>query len=186
MTKKDRNIQLWENLLQGDLNALEQIYTSFHADLYHYALKITSQVDLAEDALQDVFVDIWTHRSTLGRIQSLRAYLLRSVRNQCLKLLKRQQRFTDISEADNFDLIVPEELQLVDSSKAIKQAISIGMKKLSPRQREVLYLKYYNNLDYEELSEVLEINYQSVINHMHKAMIKLRDMDILKHLVTTK
>ena len=182
MKKKDKNIQLWEELLQGDLNALEQIYTSFHSELYHYALKITSQVDLAEDALQDVFVDIWTYRSKLGSIHSVQAYLLRSVRNQCLKLLKRQQRFTNIDEAGSFDLILPEELQLVDPSQAIKQAIMEGMTKLSPRQREVIYLKYYNNLDYEELAEVLEINYQSVINHIHKAMLKLRDTDILKHI----
>ena len=182
MTEKDKNIQLWSKLLKDDLSALEEIYTSFHDDLYHYALKITNQNDLAEDALQDVFVDIWTRRSNLGSIQSLRAYLLRSVRNQCLKLLKRQQRFTDITEAENFDLIRPEELELVDPSLAIKKAITIGMASLSPRQREVLYLKYYNNLDYEEIAEVLEINYQSVINHIHKAMIKLRDMEVLKYL----
>jgi len=182
MTRKDKNIRLWDKLLQGDLNALEQIYTYFHSELYHYALKITSQVDLAEDALQDVFVDIWTHRSKLGSIHSVRAYLLRSVRNQCLKLLKRQQRFTDITDAGSFDLILPEELRLVDPSQSIKQAIATGMTKLSPRQREVIYLKYYNNLDYEELAEVLDINYQSVINHIHKAMLKLRDMEILKHL----
>ncbi len=183
MTQKNKQQNLWEAMLQGDLTALEQLYAHFHADLYHYALKLTEQVDLAEDAVQDVFVDLWNYRKQLPLVNAPKFYLIRSVRNQCLKLIKKQNRFTDLDNASPFEILIrPEELQLKDNSEATKNALAIAMAALSPRQREIMYLKFYNNLDYEELAEVLDINYQSVVNHIHKAMIKLRKAAVLKHL----
>jgi len=183
MTQKDKQLKLWEAMLQGDLTALEQLYTLFHTDLYHYALKLTEQVDLAEDAVQDVFMDLWNYRKQLPAVYAPKFYLIRSVRNQCLKLIKKQNRLTSLDLANHFEMVIlPEELQLKDNSEKTKKAIALGMATLSPRQREIIYLKFYNNLDYEELAEVLDINYQSVVNHIHKAMIKLRKADLLKHL----
>ncbi len=183
MTQKDKQLKLWEAMLQGDLTALEQIYALFHADLYHYALKLTKQVDLAEDAVQDVFMDLWNYRKQLPTVHAPKFYLIRSVRNQCLKLINKQNRFTALDAASSFELtILPEELKIKDNSELTKKVIAAGMSTLSPRQREIIYLKFYNNLDYEELAEVLDINYQSVVNHIHKAMIKLRKADVLKHL----
>ena len=183
MTQKNKHLTIWENMLKGDLAALEQLYALFHTDLYHYALKITEQPDLAEDAVQDVFVDLWNYRKQITNINSPKFYLIRSLRNQCLKLIKKQNRLTDIAMVNPINIIIdPAELQLKSESDFMKKNIETAMDKLSPRQREIIYLKFYNNLDYEELAEVLEINYQSVVNHIHKAMIKLRQADVLKHL----
>lgn len=182
MDQQINQLQIWEKTLKGDLAALEQLYLLYHPDLYHYALKITNQADLAEDATQDVFIDLWNYRQQLGTINSPKFYLIRSVRNQCLKLLKKQNRLTNLTSADNLDLtILPTELQLTGNSQQVKQAIEQAMHSLSPRQREIIYLKFYNNLDYEELAQVLDINYQSVVNHIHKAMLKLRNADVLQY-----
>ncbi len=182
MTQKNKHLILWENMLKGDLVALEALYTLFHADLYHYALKITEQQNLAEDAVQDVFVDLWNYRQKIIGVNTPKFYLIRSLRNQCLKLLKKQNRLTDLTSANPFEIsILPEELQLKVDNQLVKKAIETAMTKLSPRQREIIYLKFYNNLDYEELAEILDINYQSVVNHIHKAMIKLRQADVLQH-----
>ena len=181
-SQKETNIDLWNKILKGELSGLEQLYTLYYYDLFNYALKIVNQKDLAEDAVQDVFIDLWNYRKQLGNINAPKFYLIRSVRNQCLKILKKQQRFTDLSDASPFEItIFPEELQIKDNSAATKTAIEQTMAKLSPRQKEIIYLKFYNNLDYEELAEILDINYQSVVNHIHKAMIKLRQANILDH-----
>ena len=182
MEEKGNHIKLWENVLKGELDALAQVYAIYYDDLYFYALKLTEQPDLAEDAVQDVFVDLWNYRQKIGSIHSPKFYLIRSVRNQCLKLLKKQNRYLNLTSADALDLtITPADLLLNTDNQNIKNAIQQAMKKLSPRQKEIIYLKFYNNLDYEELAAVLEINYQSVVNHIHKAMIKLRHADVLKH-----
>lgn len=182
MTQKDKHLVLWKNMLEGDLSALEEVYTYFHSDLYHYALKITEQEDLAADAVQDVFVDLWNYRHQIKNVNAPKYYLIRSLRNQCLKLIKKQNRLTNLAAVKPIDItITADELQLKDNSQVVKKAIEMAMQKLSPRQREIIYLKFYNNLDYEELAEVLEINYQSVVNHIHKAMIKLRQADVLQH-----
>lgn len=172
----------WNNMLQGDRTALKHIYLLYHADLYRYALKITTQADLAKDAVQDTFLDLWNYRQQLSDIKNPKFYLLRSLRNQCLKLIKKQNRFTQLENSELFQVtILPDEIQLTNNDSAIKKAIELAMIKLSPRQKEIIYLKFYNNLDYEELAEVLDINYQSVVNHIYKAMQKLRDSGVLQH-----
>lgn len=182
MNQSINQLHIWKKTLKGDLVALEQLYMLYHPDLYQYALKITNQPDLAEDATQDVFVDLWNYRQQLGTIHSPKFYLIRSVRNQCLKLLKKQNRLTNIMSANNLDLkVLPTELQLADNSQQVKNAIEQAMNSLTPRQREIIYLKFYNNLDYEELAQILDINYQSVVNHIHKAMLKLRNADVLQY-----
>lgn len=182
MTQKNRNLILWKKMLKGDLTALEQLYAFFYTDLYHYAIKITEQEYLAEDAVQDVFVDLWNYRNQITTVYSPKFYLIRSLRNQCLKLLKKQNRFTDLTLANPFEItILPEELKLREDNQVVKKAIKKALEQLSPRQREIIYLKFYNNLDYEELAEILEINYQSVVNHIHKAMLKLRKAEVIQH-----
>ena len=182
MTQNDRHLILWKKMLQGDLAALEQLYSLFHTDLFHYALKITEKSELAEDAVQDIFVDLWNYRSQIKAVKSPKFYLIRSLRNQCIKLLKKQNRIVEIAVINPLDItILPAELQLKQNEPTIKKRIAEAMTSLSPRQREIIYLKFYNNLDYDELAEILELNYQSVVNHIHKAMLKLRKADVLQH-----
>jgi len=57
-----------------------------------------------------------------------------------------------------------------------------ALNNLSPRQREILLLKFFNKLDYQAISDILDINYQSVINHVRRSMLKLREAGVLQYL----
>ena len=174
---------LWENIRKGERSALEQLYKLYYSDLFLYALRLMEDKALAEDAVQDTFIDLWNYRTQLGAVQKLKFYLIRSVRNQCIKLIKKEKQTEDLEEVHPFKVsIQPEELELNDPSDATKKRLEEAFKALSPRQREIIYLKYYNNLDYEEIATLLSINYQSVVNHIHKSILKLRKAAVLQHL----
>ena len=64
----------------------------------------------------------------------------------------------------------------------MKRKVADAMQSLSSRQREIVYLKFYENLEYQEIADLLTLNYQSVVNHVHRAIVKLRKADILKYL----
>ena len=184
MTKERPEHQLWKAFKAGDKKAIAHIYRSNYEELYHYALKLTANKEMAEDAIHDAFTYIWQHRKGLGEILSFKFYLLRSVRNQCLKLLQKQSRFSKLEDAGEsiIMMIQPEELKLIDTSRPVKEKIKTALSALSGRQREIIYLKYYNNLDYSEIAELLNINYQSVVNTVHRAMQKLRKSEVLRYL----
>lgn len=180
MKEGHRSKQLELRLQQGDVSALEELYQQYHPELYLYALKLTNSQDLAKDAIQDTFVAIWKYRSNLAKANSMRFYLLQALRNQCLKILKKRRRFLSLGQQSPEMVIHPEELKLKDTSQETKQKITQALYSLSNRQREIIYLKYYENLDYQEIAKLLSINYQSVVNHVHRAIVRLRDADVLK------
>lgn len=172
---------VWQKVLQNDMQALECIYKGYYPNLFAYAEKLTKDASMAEDAIHDTFLYLWQHRQQIGVIQSLRFYLFRSVRNTCLKLIQKQRKLSRLEEADvHLDLsILPDELHLTHPGDEIKSRVQKALQDLSPRQREIIFLKFYNNLDYEEIGEVLGINYQSVVNHVHRGIQKLRDFKAL-------
>lgn len=180
MKEGHRSKQLELRLQQGDVSALEELYRQYHPELYLYALKLTNSQDLAKDAIQDTFVAIWKYRSNIAKAHSMRFYLLQALRNQCLKILKKRRRFLSLGQGSPEMIIQPEELKLKDASQETKLKITEALYRLSNRQREIIYLKYYENLDYQEIAKLLSINYQSVVNHVHRAIVRLRDEDVLK------
>lgn len=184
MIRERSEHQIWKAFKAGDKNAIAHIYKSNYEELYHYALKLTGNKEMTEDAIHDAFAYLWQNRQNLGEILSFKFYLLRSVRNQCLKLFQKQSRFRKLeSVEESFQMIIqPEELKLTDTSEMVKRKMIKALGSLSNRQREIIYLKYYNNLDYEEIAELLGINYQSVVNTVHRAMQKLRKMSVLHYL----
>lgn len=175
----------WEGFRQGDREAFSHLYRQLYSDLYAYSLKITTSEVIAQDAVQDVFTALWQNRSAQASVHSVRTYLLRSVRNRAIRLLKKQNQGTSLDRVDPLLMqIQPAELRLTDPSEQTKKLVRKALQRLSPQQREVVYLKYYINLDYREIADLLEINYQSAVNHVYRAVKKLRKENVWKYLDT--
>ncbi|MEM8524453.1 MAG: sigma-70 family RNA polymerase sigma factor [Bacteroidota bacterium] len=174
--------QLWQQVLQDDIQGLEQIYKNYYPALFAYARKLVEDHTLAEDAIQDTFIYVWNHRRSIGEIHSMQFYLTRAVRNTCLALIKKQSKFQALEEAEaKLKInIQTSELDLMTEDSGTKEKLKTALDELSNRQREIIFLKFFNNLDYQEISQVLNINYQSVVNHVHKAIQKLRQKDALR------
>lgn len=173
---------IWQKVLQNDMQAFEKIYKHYYPSLFNYAEKLTKESNMAEDAIHDTFLYLWKHRSQIGEIRSIQFYLFRSIRNSCLKLIQRKSKLSSLEEVKTrLELtILPEELYLKDSNLETKKLIQKALLELSSRQREIIFLKFFNNLDYNEIGEILDINYQSVVNHVHRAIQKLRKSKILQ------
>jgi RNA polymerase sigma factor (sigma-70 family) len=173
---------LWASLLQAHTAeaALEQLFRLFYDDLFAYACKVLGQKALAADALQNTFADLWSYRLRLQPDVAVRAYLFRTTRNHCVKIAQKQQTTLPVEIFAEQLYFEPDELVLHEATDIQKHALAKALNTLSPRQREILFLKFYDNLDYAEIATVLGINYQSVVNHAHLAIRRLRDMPALK------
>jgi RNA polymerase sigma factor (sigma-70 family) len=170
---------LWEQLLDGNICSLEEVMQFYFRTLFCYGSKFTTDKELVKDSIQELFIGIWERRSYLSRIVNLKAYLFSSLRRLILKR-KLSDRYSVVpfneEEINNFDFELSIEENLIESEQAkikaqkVLQWVSI----LPRRQKEIIYLKFFHNLNRDEIAEILHINSQTVSNHLQMAFKSMR------------
>tara|TARA_R110000796_G_scaffold35017_1_gene89978 strand:+ start:65928 stop:66503 length:576 start_codon:yes stop_codon:yes gene_type:complete len=168
----------WFLFVQGDLNVFSAIFRGYYPILHNYGLKISENTSITEDCLQDFFLYLYENRENLGEVNNVKSYLFVSFRRAMFKKLKKERIFTDFEEdfefSKNFEFS-PEEIAIQKEFTSLqKQTLAFILNDLSVREKEVVYLKYYSNLKTNDISDVMGISYQSVLNTLQKAFIKLR------------
>lgn len=171
--------ELWLSFLAGDDYALEKIYRKYYRDLLAYGCKMFQDKDVVKDCIQDLFIKIHTHRQNLSPTLSLRPYLTLSLKRTIYNVLRDEREIYDIenlpfnlaSESDIIENLFPNNDEQMERRK--KLIIAVGM--LSARQKEAIYLRFIQELDFYEIGETLEINYQSARNLIFRTLVKLRN-----------
>jgi len=168
---------LWRQLKEGNHSALESIYRLHFTHLINYGRKFSNDSATVEDAVQELFIELWNKRESLGETDAIKPYLLVSLRRKIIRSVKKIQKTTNDNEPTDFHfeavLAIDEDLINKELVAEKNQKLAEAMQKLSHRQREVLYLKYEVNMDYEGICEAMDINYQSVRNLVSKAISAL-------------
>jgi RNA polymerase sigma factor (sigma-70 family) len=187
MAKVDWKVQsdeeLWDYLRDGYLEAINVLFRRHYRVLYSYGVKISRDEALAKDCIQEVFVEIWNKRETVPPVLHVKAYLLSYLRRLIFHTIHRlekqsMQEWAYIQEFDvtlsHEDLVVQEQL-----TSEVKAKLDAALQKLTPRQREVIYLRFFDGLSCDAISEITSLKYQSVVNLIHEAIKKLREHVIL-------
>jgi RNA polymerase sigma factor (sigma-70 family) len=173
--------QLWQQLRNGSELALGKLIKKYFNLLQNYGYKFIRNEDFVKDCVQEVFVEIWTRRNTISQPESVRAYLLSSVRKKILRESVRQKvnqgnELIDIENNLNFVEFSPE-LQIIEQEHTQENIRKIAnlLNSLPKRQREAVYLRYYQNLERDEIAEIMGINSQSVSNLLQVAFQAIRE-----------
>jgi len=170
---------VWKALKEGDLNAFSILYKTYYPMLYNYGLKISRKVPLTEDTLQDFFLYVYEHRENLSDLDTIAPYLFSSYRRHLIKTLKKKSKIVSFDEMDVkvIDIqFTPEEILTHQESETFKNKnITVLLNKLPKRQKEAIYLKYYSGLNTNDIASIMEVNYQSAANTIHKAIKNLRE-----------
>ncbi|MEH0152528.1 sigma-70 family RNA polymerase sigma factor [Limibacter armeniacum] len=168
--------EIWGKLREGDKEAFEFIFKSYYPVLMGYGVKISKDEALTKDTVQELFCKLWNNRVKLSDVRSIESYLLRSMRNNIIRALSKDGKLVDIDENQPTEVAQSHEKEMIneEQSESLSKNISLAMDKLSGRQREAVYLKYYKGLSYEEISEIMGLQYQSVRNVIHRAINVLR------------
>jgi len=170
---------VWNSFKNGNWISYSQLYDEHYRALNNYGYKFTKDVSLIEDAIHDLFVKLWTNRSTLGNTPpSVRNYLYKALRNILFRKIKAQSRFSSL-ENDDYDYtfeVACDNLLIEDEEeKLLRNTIKDILEKLPARQKEIVYLRFYEGLSYEDVAEVMAIDIHSVYKLWYKAMEGLKD-----------
>lgn len=163
----------------GDKEALSELYLKYYNHLNHYGIRINNQNELVEECIQELFLYIYEAHERLGMIKNVKAYLFISLRRRILEKLKtqRKKRETEYSIAHRTniqfsvdEIIFSETDYLNNNTEALLDALN----NLPWRQREAIYLRYYNKLSTNEIAQIMGSANQTILNTIHQALKKLR------------
>lgn len=175
------DLAIWEACKEGDKNAYAHIYKLYYPGLFNYGCKFTSDAALIEDSIQEIFVRFWTNREKLAAVRELRSYLFVSFRHYLLKLLsqykKLQENVTSAEEDYAFELEISAEQQRVNAEELQQQmhVLTNAMRRLTPRQKEAVFFRFYENMSYEEIAGILNISVKATYKLVARAIIMLRN-----------
>ena len=173
--------KLWDAFRQGDRQAFEELFLTFNNTLFAVGLKLTDDKALAEDYIHEVFIDLWHKRKALKAVDNVKYYLVVCYRRLLVGYLsadsKKTNLYTEVSEpqVDSAEYKLIEEQLKKDTISKLKEAID----KLPERQKQIIELRYMKSMGYDEIENIMSINYTSSRKLVYKAITNLK-----KHLGT--
>ncbi len=159
---------------QGDQKAYNCLVMVYREGVLGMVLRICGDVSLAEDVAQDAFLRAWQKLHTFNLHTSFRNWLYRIAANRLLDILRRERDLSDIAQLTLAERDSSPEQQFVQNEreKAVRQAVL----SLPPASRSVLVLREYENLSYQEISDILQIPAGTVMSRLNYARKKLTEI----------
>ncbi len=190
---QDDGIVLYRRFLDGDEKGLEELISLYHHGLLRFIYGYVHDFALAEDLLQEVFVQIYMRR-TFKAIDgvSFKTYLYKIARNKCLNELKRRKRKKELSLDALAEKNAPLTEKLPDGifyaaenaddtleNKQRTALIHTALSRLKDEYREVLLLKYFDGLPPERIAKITGRKIKQVYNLLARGKVALKE-ELLK------
>lgn len=166
--------KILDRIVGGDAAAYEHIYKLFYSKLLRFAKRFIDEE--AHEIVQDSLLKLWENREQLRSIQSLEAYLMRSVRNACLNHIKHLQ-VESRYQATAAQALRELELQMYDDSgdPEIQERLQRALDQIPEQRKKIFYLSFIDGYKAKEISEMCGISERTVHTHVYNAMKFLRE-----------
>lgn len=170
---------LWDNLRCGNREAFEVIYRKHVNHLFNFGVHIFMDRALVEDAIQDVFVYIWKRHAFLGETDSIRFYLLTSLKREIVrKIGAREKKAATMMTAALTDREYCESVESDLIRKQITEQNEVALWKavqsLPEKQREIIVNRFYCGLSAEQTAAKMSLTIDSTYTLLSRAVRELR------------
>lgn len=167
--------QIWLSFKQGNEDAFNELIERYYPAMLNYGLRFRKDRELVKDCIQDLFLELWKNRNSVGDVRMPKSYLLISLRRKLLREVGRIRWLKEAPEiSDDYDFevqfaietyLINTEIQHEDLKKLKK-----SLAQLTKRQREAVYLRFYQELSYEDIADTMGINRHSAVNLVYEAI----------------
>jgi len=179
ITKNADDSLLWQALKRSEKAAYEILLKKYYPIVLNYGVRFYKDKEFVKDCVQDLFIEIWNRREYLADVVSVKSYLLHSIRKNIIRESSRLKWFREadkISDDHDFDVEFDIETYLIsrEVENELLQKLRFELDKLTKRQREAIFLRFNQDLSYEEIAIIMDINYRSIVNLIHEAIKAIR------------
>ncbi len=171
--------QLIRLTLGGDVSAFGQLVSRYQDRLYNSMVQILRSESDAEDVVQDAFVLAFTKLDSFKGNSRLYTWLYRIAYNVAINMMRRRRNAVSLdTRADQSEFPLPDSgpspEDRLDRQESIDQ-LRIAMNKLSVEHRSILVLREMDGLEYESISEILDLPIGTVRSRLHRARNQLKE-----------
>ena len=165
------------DFINGDTAAFSKLYNLHVNMLYNYGCKLTTDVELLKDCIQEVFIKIYNKRLELDTVANFKSYIIISLKNKLCDESRKRVNLSDVAVED-LDVVSSDNIEkdYIANEKEMLDGVFVSkmLDQLSPRQRKAIILSYIEEKKYEDICAIMNMNYQSVRNLIHRGISKLR------------
>ena len=172
------NMLLWNRVRENGQDALVELYEQLYFSLVGYGIRICGDVEITKDAINDMFLEIWDQRQKLPPVSNVKAYLFTYLRRKIFAGIRQTKKYSEAAGAfadiaDGHELSYEDSIVAVQTSEEIKQKIKRAMATLTPRQKELIQLRYFDGLSMEEVGKRVGITTKTAYNTLGAALKSL-------------
>ena len=157
--------------LDGDRAAFEELVLRYQRPLFNVALRLLGRYDEASDATQNAFVKAYGHLETFDATQRFFSWIYRILRNECLNALRGQRPFEPLSDGVLGAAWPTDAIEDVERQRAVQRAVM----SLDIDYREVIALRHFADMSYEDIATTLGIPSKTVKSRLYTARQRLAE-----------
>lgn len=165
-------------IIEGSEVALSQIYAHNYDLLFDYGHRFTINNQIVEDAIQDVFINIIKYRKNIGEVKNVPGYLISTFRRQIILDINKQKNIISTEQMPDgfFDYFRSPDSDSNDKEE--KEVLYLALAKcinnLTTKQKEIIYLKFEQEISYEDIAQILNITVESCYKSIYRAVKSIR------------
>ena len=170
--------------IQNSEDALFSLMVLYYNDLFRYGIRFTADVDNTKDIVNQFFLHTWEQRKKFVAAENTKAYLLVSFKHFLINHLRKSFPFKSVADYPEEPMEHSYEDHIISFQRdeALKNALHQSIQSLPARQKELLLLRFYENMSYEEIAKSNSLSVRTVYNKIHLALKKLRSFDLLRQI----
>lgn len=170
---------LWKGLRQGNEEMFLALYKRYYHSLFFLGLREIRDAQLVRDTIQQLFLYLWEKRFSIDKAKNVRSYLITSFLRKLTNDWKKSERVNNLQVVWNNYAEDPqpnpeENLIRKDEQGHLFRLLIDHINELPSRQKELIILKFYEGLSYDEIVERTGLSHRTVYNKIHEALKKLR------------
>jgi len=175
----DNDQILWNGLQKGDKEMLLALYKKYYHSLLFIGLKEIKDAQVVKDTIQQLFLNLWEKRTSIGEARNIRSYIITSFLRKLNYDWKRSGKTGSLRVVwNNFSEDPqpnPEEVLIgKDKQNHLFKLLMQHINELPNRQKELIVLKFYEGLSYDEIVQKTGLSHRTVYNKIHEGLKKLK------------
>lgn len=179
-TSEEEDIILWTSFKDGDKPAFEKLFNRYYTVLVNYGHKFSHDNFILEESIQDLFIKLWKNRLNLGDPPKVKLYIFKAFRTILFRKVKNAaSRSTVDLDDEHYDFsftLAPDQKLIEDeNSEEVRKTVQTALSLLTSRQREAIYLRFYEEMSYEQVAEMLQMNVGGTYKLFYRAFDRLRE-----------
>ena len=169
----------WVMLKNGNQDALLKLYNEHYLGLINYGIKLTGDREFSNDCITQLLIELWDKRAQLPTVHNVRAYLITALKNKILLEIKsrntRLAKNNELLAYQNAQEMPFEELLIqLQSNELLRKKLVKAFARLSPRQKQLLKMKFFDDNSYEEISQICNITTRTAYNIIYDSLKVLK------------